>query len=117
MAFNVSGTAEGNCPAADYHVQFPNRQAGFLSGRQQGSSELTFLLCLILDGGFFLGAFCFPSFHSAIMRVRLFVVLAAKETEEEKNVLRVARPHAASLQCWWAVVKRSAMSHGELRAA
>jgi hypothetical protein len=40
-------------------------------------------------GGFFFGATRFPPLHSAVMRMRLFVVLAARAAEKEENRLSV----------------------------
>jgi hypothetical protein len=47
--------------------------------------------------------------HRTVVRVRLFVVLGARATEEEENRLRVSRAHTASLRPWRAVVKRTTM--------
>ena len=41
------------------------------------------------------------------MRMRLFMVLAARATEEEQNRLGVFGSHTASFRCWPVVVKRS----------
>jgi IstB-like ATP binding protein len=61
------------------------------------TSNLTFgTLALLMSlslglGGFFFRAFRFPSLHSAVMRMRLFVILAARAAEEEENWLSVFR--------------------------
>jgi hypothetical protein len=47
----------------------------------------------------------FAPFHGAVMRVRLFVVLATRPAEKEKDFLSVGTPHAASLRAWRPVVK------------
>ena len=56
------------------------------------SAVLPFLCCLLLllgVSGLFFGAFRFAAFHGAVMRMRLFVVLAAWAAEEEENWLSV----------------------------
>jgi hypothetical protein len=46
-------------------------------------------------------------FHRGVMRMRLFVVLAAGAAKKEENFLRVGTTHASSLRSWRVVVKRS----------
>jgi hypothetical protein len=43
------------------------------------------------------------------VRMRLFVVVAARATEKEQDRLRVGTAHAASLRRWPVVVKRSTL--------
>jgi len=52
-------------------------------------------------------------FHRAVMGVHLFVILGARATEEEENLLRVGTAHAASFRSWRVVVKRSTLPEEE----
>jgi hypothetical protein len=45
--------------------------------------------------------------HGPIVRMRLFVVLAAWAAEKEQDRLRVGTAHVASLRRWPVVVKRT----------
>jgi hypothetical protein len=56
-----------------------------------GSAVGLFLFCLLLLGGLFFGAFRLPALHGAVMRMRLFVVLAARTAEEKENGLSIFR--------------------------
>ena len=49
-------------------------------------------------------------FLRLVMRVRLFVIVAALATEEEQNLLRVAGTHTDSFRIWSVVVKRTTLS-------
>ena len=49
------------------------------------------------------------AFHGAVMRMRLFVVRAARAAEKEQDRLSVGTTHAASLRRWPIVVKRITM--------
>jgi hypothetical protein len=48
-----------------------------------------------------------PPLHRPIMRVGLFVVLAARATEKEQDRLSVGTAHTSSLRPWQVVVKRT----------
>jgi hypothetical protein len=62
------------------------------------------LLCL-----FGLQALGLAPLHGPVMRVRLFVILAARAAEEEQDRLSVGTAHAASFRNWQVVVKRSTL--------
>jgi hypothetical protein len=47
--------------------------------------------------------------HGPVMRVGLFVVLAARAAEEEQNLLSVRTAHALSFRSWRVGVKRTTM--------
>jgi hypothetical protein len=68
------------------------------------------LFCLDgLSGVPFFQALRFAPLHRLEMRMRLFVVLAARAAEKEQNRLSVSA-HALSFRIWRVVVKRSTIA-------
>ena len=63
------------------------------------------LLCLLC-----LQALGLAPLHGSIVRVRLFVVVAARAAEEKQNLLSVRTAHAVSFLNWRAIVKRPIFS-------
>jgi hypothetical protein len=66
-------------------------------------------------GPFGLGGLGLTPFSGAlllfgVMRMDLFVVLAARTTEKEQNWLSVGTAHTPSVRSWRPVVKRSTVS-------
>jgi len=82
------------------------RQKSIIRLMETRTNRLGFsaLLCLL---GF--QALRLAPLHGPVMRVCLFVVLAARATEKEQNRLSVGTAHGASLRRWPVVVKRSTM--------
>jgi len=52
------------------------------------------------------------AFHGAVMRVRLFELLAARAAEKEQNRLSVGTANAPSVRRWRVVVNRSTLPRG-----
>jgi hypothetical protein len=62
------------------------------------------LLCLLR-----LQTLRLAAFHGAVMRMRLFAIIAAPATEKEQDRLSVGTAHVGSSRRWRLVVKRSTL--------
>jgi hypothetical protein len=89
------GEIFGDYPTVDYHERWS--YAPTPTGRcSKGSAALALLLCVLLGlSGFFgLAPLSRSALLRPIVRMRLFMVVAARATEEEQNFLRVFASHS-----------------------